>query len=274
MIHAASRGALVTLRERFEAVAARFSTSDGLSELARELHAVAELLIAQPRLRRALADASTAPAGRSGLADRLLEGKIGPSSLQVIRDTVSLRWSSPWDLLDSLGIIADEALFRGAESDGSLDRVEDELFRFERVLDAQAELSVLLDEATATPARRIELLSSVLSDKVHRITRELLEHAVTSRRKHTVGAAIDELLEAASRRRDRSVAKVVSAVELSFEQQSRLTAALTDLYHRPISVRTALDPAIRGGLVVRVGDEIIDGSVAARLIQVRSALAG
>ena len=46
------------------------------------------------------------------------------------------------------------------------------------------------------------------------------------------------------------------------------------MYGREISVRTALDPAVRGGLVVRVGDELIDGSIATRFTEARSTLAG
>jgi F-type H+-transporting ATPase subunit delta len=133
---------------------------------------------------------------------------------------------------------------------------------------------VLLDEATVPPQRRIQLLDALVADRVHPITGELLRHAITSRRKNTVRLAIDDLLAGAAKRRNRSVAKVVSAVELSAAQQDRLTTALSELYHRPISVRTGVDPAIRGGLVVRVGDEIIDGSVTARMLQARTALAG
>jgi F-type H+-transporting ATPase subunit delta len=70
------------------------------------------------------------------------------------------------------------------------------------------------------------------------------------------------------------VAKVVSAVELSAAQAARLTSTLTEMYRRPISVRIAIDPSVRGGLVVRIGDEIIDGSIAARMLQARTALAG
>jgi F-type H+-transporting ATPase subunit delta len=133
---------------------------------------------------------------------------------------------------------------------------------------------VLLDEATVPPQRRIQLLDSLVDGKVHPITGELLRHTITSRRKQTMPLAIDDLLAEAARRRNRSVAKVVSAVELSAAQENRLTAALSELYHRPISVRTAIDPAVRGGLVVRIGDEIIDGSVTARMLQARTALAG
>ena len=70
----------------------------------------------------------------------------------------------------------------------------------------------------------------------------------------------------------RSIARVVSAVPLSDAQESRLAAALTAIYGRAMSVRTALDPHVQGGLVVRVGDEVIDGSVATRFAAARAAL--
>ena len=274
MIHSASRASLAELQQRLEAVTGRFSTADGLIGLAQEVHAVAQLLAAQPRLRRTLSDASTPAEWRTGLASQLLGGKVGASTVQAVGDAVSLRWSSQWDLVDALELVAADALFVAAENAGVLDQIEDELFRFERILDGRSELAVLLDEATVNPQRRIQLLDALVADKVHPITAELLRNAISSRRKHTVRLAIDDLLAAAAKRRNRSVAKVMSAVPLSAEQEDRLTAALSESYHRPISVRTAIDPAVRGGLVVRIGDEIIDGSVAARLLQARTALTG
>ncbi len=275
MIHSsASRESLAALQQRLEAVTGRFSTPDGLTGLAQDVHAVAQLLAVQPRLRRTLADGSTAPERRADLAERLLDGKVSASALQVVRDAVALRWSTSWDLVDGLEQVAADSLFAAAESEQALDRVEDELFRFERILDGGSELSVLLDESATSPQRRIELLETLVADKAHPITTELLRHAITSRRKSTVRLAIDDLLVEAARRRNRSVAKVVSAVELTAAQAARLTSTLTELYHRPISVRIAIDPSVRGGLVVRIGDEIIDGSIAARMMQARTALAG
>jgi F-type H+-transporting ATPase subunit delta len=70
------------------------------------------------------------------------------------------------------------------------------------------------------------------------------------------------------------VARVISATPLSDDQQARLVAALNDMYGRKISLRTAVDADVKGGLVVRVGDEVIDGSIATRLGSARAALAG
>jgi F-type H+-transporting ATPase subunit delta len=272
--HAASRQALAALRERLDSVTARFSTAEGMTGLAQELYSVVDLLIAQPRLRRTLADPSTAPDKRADLAGALFDDRIGASSVQLVRVAVSQRWSSPWDFLDALETTADDVLFGAAEHNGELDEVEDELFRFERVLDAESRLTTALDDAAAEPERRIALLRDVLGGKVSPISMVLLEHAVASRRKHTLTLALDDLLELAAARRNRSMARVISAVELSAAQQSRLAAALSELYGRPINIRAAVDPAVRGGLVIRVGDEVIDGSIAARLASARTALAG
>ena len=274
MKHAASRQALATLRERLDGVTGRFSTAQGMTGLAQELYAVVDLLIRQPRLRRTLADPSTPAEGRADLAGTLFDDKIGTSSVQVVRDAVSLRWSSPWDLLDALETMADDVLFGAAEQEGVLDEVEDELFRFGRVLDAESRLTATLDDATADAERRTALLREVLGDKVHPITRTLLEYAVASQRKRIVTFGIDNLLELAAARRGRSMARVISAVELTGGQKSRLAAALTAMYGRPIDIRTAVDPTVRGGVVIRVGDEVIDGSIAARLASARTALAG
>ncbi|MEO6703944.1 MAG: F0F1 ATP synthase subunit delta [Jatrophihabitantaceae bacterium] len=274
MIHSASREALTELRGRLTAATARFSTTEGLAGLSDELYGVSRVLFGEPRLRRALADPSTEAARRAELAGRLLDGKISASAMQIVRDAVSMRWSAPWDLVDSLELLADEVLFAAADDAGCIDQVEDELFRFERIVADQPQLMVLLDEPLTTTERKVQLLDSVVAAKVHPISRELLKHAVSSHRKHSVTLAIDDLLQAAAQRRDRSVAKVVSAVELTAGQQDRLIAALSELYGRPISVRTSIEPSVRDGLVVRIGDEVIDGSVAARLTQARNAMVG
>jgi F-type H+-transporting ATPase subunit delta len=288
MIHAASRSALAELRERLNTVLPdlsnpvfnwipllrRFEDDSRHRELADELYAAAELLGKQPRLRRALGDPSTDASGRAELARSLLGDQVGDVAMGLIADAVALRWSSPWDLTDALEILADDALLAAAEQDGQLDTVEDELFRFERILADSGELGAALDEAGVPAERRRGLLQSLLGQKVHPITAQLLEHAVTSGRRPTLWLAIDDLLQASAARRERSVARVLSATELTPEQTERLATALTRLYGREINVRTAVDQKVKGGLVVRVGDEVIDGSVASRLAAARAAFAG
>jgi F-type H+-transporting ATPase subunit delta len=274
MMRAASRDALDALRDQEHAVFGGHKSEKALTGLAGELYAVADLLVSQPRLRRTLGDPASAPEARVQLAARIFEGRVGQQAFDLTKAAVALRWSTPWDLTDALEGVGDDALFAAAEKGKSLDQVEDELFRFERVLDANGDAVALLDEQTVDPARRNQLLDSLLEGKVSPITLALLHHAVASQRKRSLILAIDDLLDKAAARQDRYVARVISAVPLTSAQQKRLASTLSEIYGRAISVRTALDPDIEGGLVVRVGDEVIDGSIAGRFARARAALAG
>ncbi len=272
-MQSASREASAGLRAQVESVLGRFSSTDGLAGLADELYSIGGLLNAQPRLRRRLADPASSAEARKGLAEQLLQGKVSASALSVAGEAVSQRWSTAWDLVDALEASGDDVLFAAAEKAGVIDEVEDELFRFERIIDAESGLATLLDEVTATPERRVGLLDQVVGGKVHPLTLALIRHAVVAQRKRSIRLALDDLIEAAGVRRERYVARVISAVPMTDQQQSALADQLSDLYGRRIEVRYAIDPSIRGGLVVRVGDEVIDGSIASRMAQIRSAFA-
>jgi F-type H+-transporting ATPase subunit delta len=273
-LRSASREAVAILGRRRDEILGAGASQEVLSTVASELYSVAALLVAQSRLRRVLGDAASDPEGRAQFAGSLLQGQVGAQTVEIVKVAVAQRWSSPWDLTEALERAGDDSLFASAESQGLLDTVEDELFRFERILDGAGELAELLDEQGVDAGRRNALLDSVVAGKVHPITLQLLHHAVGSARKTGINLAIDDLLDVAAARKAQSVARVASPIELTAEQQSRLAAVLTELYGRPINVRTAVDPSIRGGLVVRVGDELIDGSITTRLLQARSALAG
>lgn len=273
-MRSASREALASLRRHREENLGRDASAETLTGLAGDLYAVAGVLAGQPRLRRMLGDPASSPDARAQLLGGLLRGKVSEHAQAMAEAAVRERWSSPWDLTDSLELAGDDALFTAAERAGVIDEVEDELFRFGRILDDQSQLTTLLDETSVDATRRITLLDGVIGGRVQPITKALLDNAVISERKRSILLAIDDLLDEAADLRARSIARVVSAAELTSAQQERLTAALSTMYGRAISLRTAVDPDVRGGLVIYVGDEVIDGSIAARLAAARTALAG
>ena len=271
VLQSASREALGAATARLDEHIDTARAAD-LKRLADDLFAVVGLLGREHALRRALADPATPSEARGGLADRLFDGKIGRPALDVVSDMVKSRWSRAGDLLEGLESLARVAAFGVAEKDGSLDRVEDELFRFGRILDREPELSRLLSN-TATPVdKRLGLLRDVLVEKVTPVTATLLEQVVRNPRSRNLDVAAEELSELAAARRDRYVAHVRTPVRMTGEQEQRLTDSLTRLYGRPISLQVELDPDLLGGLVVRVGGELIDGSVAGRLAAARRAL--
>jgi F-type H+-transporting ATPase subunit delta len=281
MIHGASRQSIAAVRRRLnemleQRAASRQPAADAAAanqQLADELDLVAQLLAAQPRLRRALADPATDAQLRGRLIRSLLEGKVSDGTLDLVALAASQRWSAPWDLADAMSVLSDDVLLISADQTDQLDEVEDELFRFERILADNGALVAALDDLNASVQRRLTLLRDVLSNKVNPITYALIAHSIISARKTNLQLALDGLLEASAVRRNRSVARVLSASEMTEEQIERLSSALSGLYGRPISVRSAVDPAVKGGLEVRVGEELIDGTVASRLAAARATLA-
>jgi F-type H+-transporting ATPase subunit delta len=264
----ASRAALAAARERLESRLGGTSVADR-DRVGEDLGAVAEVLSEQPVLRRHLADAAAPEQARRQMLETLFGGKVSRTSLRILHDVVLSRWSRPLDLVDGVEELAWQALLAFAERDGCLDEVEDELFRFGRILVAQPRLAALLVEETAPAARRVELLNTVLSGRARPVTRRLLEQAVRNPRRRSISEIVEKLVDRAAARRARSVAYVTAAGPLSAAQEQRLSDVLNQIYRRPISVKIDIDPELVGGLVIRVGDEVIDGSVAARLGQAR-----
>jgi F-type H+-transporting ATPase subunit delta len=268
LMQAASREALGAATGRLDAHVDSSSAAE-LASLGDDLFAVLRLLNGEPALRRALADPSTDAGARSSLADRLFNGKIGRTALDTVSDLVSSRWSRSADLEDALETLARRATLGVAEKNNTLDDVEDELFRFGRILDREPRLATLVGDRSTPVEGRVGLLKQVLGGKVSATTATLLEQTVRVPQARGLDRAAEELSELAAARRDRYVAHVRTPVRLSADQEGRLAESLTRLYGRPISLQVELDPGLLGGLVVKVGDELIDGSVAGKLAAAR-----
>jgi F-type H+-transporting ATPase subunit delta len=281
-MHASSRAALAEVRERLEELSRpasgllerakervtgqpRASSAADLTGLADELFAVARLLDGQPSLRRALSDPGARPDDRAGLARRLLTGKVSGATLDLVEAMARQRWSRPLDLVEAAETLGVEAAFDAADAQGELDGVEDELFRFGRIVAADPDLSRVLSDRTGSVPGKIELLDRLLGRKVSPVTALLLRNVLTGPHVGHAETAIEQLSETASARRGRSVAFVTSAVALSDAQEQRLTQILGRLYGRTVGLQVTVDPDVLGGLIIRVGDEVIDGSVLHRL---------
>lgn len=270
-MHAASRQSLAEARKSLEQLASKAKPEE-LAALGGELFAVARLLGEDRALRRALADPATDREAREGLAERLLQGKISPTALDVLKGLAGARWSAPRDLGDALVTLARSALLTVAEQDGCIEEVEDELFRFGRILDAEPELRTSLSARDVPPAKRAELMSNLLHGKVKPVTLQLLDNTVRGSDGRHLDSDIEALAVEAASRRGRSVAQVTSAVALSSTQRTRLSDVLSRIYAQPVGLQVEVDPDLLGGMRIRVGDEVIDGSVASRLAEAKQKL--
>ncbi|HLU56529.1 MAG TPA: F0F1 ATP synthase subunit delta [Pseudonocardia sp.] len=271
VLQAASRESLATATDRLNAYADSAGAAD-LQRLGDELFAITRLLDEQRSLRRLLADPSSPEASRTGLLERLVGQQVAEPTLDFARGLAASRWSRPGDLVSAFEALARQALLAVAEKDGSLDDVEDQLFRFGRVLDREPELAALLADTTRPADGRIALLDRLIEGKVSPVVAGLLRHSVRLPRDRHLDVVCEELAELAAARRDRSIARVTTPVALSPEQEQKLVDSLNRLYGRPMSLQIELDPSILGGLVVQVGGEVIDGSVASKLAAARRSL--
>jgi len=264
----ASRASLEAARERLDAAVDGLDR-DELTKLSDELYAVADLLDRERRLRRNLADQGSPESSRRHLIEAVLEGKIGSRSLEMLSELVASRWSRPLDLVIAVEELAGQAMLAVAEQDSSLEDVEDDLFRFGRILNAHPTLATLLGDESRPSEDRLDLLATLLGDKAQPVTRGLLEQAVRAPRRRALENVVEQLVDRAAARRERSVALVTAAAPLSEDQERRLVDTLGRIYRRRISLQTEVDPNLLGGLVIRVGEEVIDGSVSGRLERAR-----
>jgi F-type H+-transporting ATPase subunit delta len=273
-MRSSSRVALANLSDRFRTIAKDLDNK-GLSALSSELVEVGQMLDREIVVTRYLTLPAEDAGPRVQLIERLLSGKVGDATLDVLRSAVSERWSANSDLVDAIEHVSRQALLEVAEREDKVDEIEEQLFRFSRILDAQPRLAILLGDYAVPVEGRVALLRKVLdsaSGKVNPIVSSLLIHTVELLRGQSAEKAIQFLAEVAVARRGEIVAQVGAAAELSGAQRTRLTDVLARIYGHPVSVQLQTDAELLGGLLISVADEVIDGTLASRLTAARAQL--
>jgi F-type H+-transporting ATPase subunit delta len=266
----ASRASYAGLRDRLSEVAVGPATSEQIGD---QLFAVVRLLDSEHGLRRALADSSKPSAEKEGVARRLLHGRVSEATEGLVADAAAAHWATSSDFADALEQLAIEALTMAAQYGGTLDNLEDDLFRFGRVVSAQTGLRSALIGPTG-PDAKASLLANLLTNKVSGPSLSLITQVLTHPRGRSPQAALDLAASIAAQRRAQLIAVVRVATELSAEQRRRLLDTLVAAYGHGVHLNVVHDPSVMGGVSVQIGDELIDGTAASRLAEVRRRLAG
>jgi F-type H+-transporting ATPase subunit delta len=265
-----SRASVAELEQRLEPLTASPQEAAALGD---ELFSVAGLLASQSALRRAFTDPSRSAQARSGLATTLLAGKVRDVTVTVVAAAAAARWSAPGDLTDAIEQLAVQAIVAAAEHEGRLDDLEDELFRFGRIVASQPALRIALTNPFMSAEDKRQLLTTLLADRTTPETLRLVTEAAANPLGRSLDVSLEDYARLAARRRERLVAEVHVAVPLSEPQRVRLAGALATAYGHQVHLNVVLDPRVTGGMTVRIGDELIDGSMATRLGNARRRLA-
>jgi len=293
-VNPALQGYLVAMEESLAA-------ADALAPAASELSAVAELVERSNELELALIDGSVPATARRAVLDDLLAERVRPEVRSLIHQAVTVE--PPSDLIASFHNLASRmtaAADRGAAAVdhtdhddllgrlGSrnrvlgyaaavfetvtlpeLEEIEDQLFRFARTVESNRALRRALGDRDLPIALRQEVIGDLLNGKVLPATVRVVSYAVRGGRARDIVATLDALVDDAARTRGWRVAKVSAAVEVGDDQRQALSNALEHLAGHPVDLRVTLEPELVGGVVVQIGDLLIDGSTRHRLDQLR-----
>lgn len=238
---------------------------------AEELFGVAGTVGSHKGLERALTDPSRAEDDRAGLARAVFSDAVSGQVLDLLTGLGREHWSREADLGTALDELAVQSALAGAQRQGLLGVVEEQLYRVMRVLRENRDLRVALADRAHPSSRRTALAFRVFSG-VEPSVRLLIGHAVELSPGEPLVRTLTRYIDIAAERAKHLVASVTVAAPLTRQQQERLTRILAVRYGQEVSVHTAIDTSIIGGMHIRVGDDVIDGTLSARIKEVRQAL--
>ena len=250
---------------------------DGISAgerapVVRDVLALAGLLSREPRLRSSLTDPSVPAEAKRSLLESLVGGRVATGTVPVVLAVVENQRLRGRDVVEVLEGVAAQALLDVAEAEGSLADVEDELFRFGRMVDGEPALRSALTDPAIRGSRKRELVEDLLSGKADPLAVLLLGHLVEQDRARDLSRMVGEILEEAAGRRGAAVAEVRTAVSLDQDRRGRLAETLEQVTGKRVQLRVVVDPDVVGSLAVRIGDEVYDGTIRRQLELMRERL--
>jgi F-type H+-transporting ATPase subunit delta len=249
-------------------------SSTQCTEVSAELFNVLLSLQSSGALRRAITDPARDHEAKSALVTDLFGKSLSQSTLDLMIQLVALRWSRTSDVVHAVDQLAVEAEATAANSDDSLDQVEEELFSFSKVLIANNDLRQVLNSSLDSGDHKAELIKTIFGGKYKPSSVRLLEQLVRVLQRRSIELALLAFIDGVTARHNRLRAVVRSRVDLSPAQREKLAATLTKQMGQPVHISVEIDASVIGGIEVRFADEIIDGTISHRLAEAGRALAG
>ncbi len=164
------------------------------------------------------------------------------------------------------------ALLEVATAECELERVGDELFQIARAFESSPELRNVLTDPRLPIDRKQAVVDDLLGGKTSSLAVNLVNFVVGVGMASDLPAIADRLAERSVAERNKVLAEVRTAVVLDDKSIGRLSKALSQATGKDVEVKTIVDPSIVGGIVARVGDMVIDGSLSHRMQELRETL--
>ena len=268
-----SRISLAVTRTQFEKLISNIDAA-GASEFSSDLFGIVKVLDSSIALRRALSDFSRNESAKIALSKEVFAGIENGIAFTLLSTMVGLKWSSPRDIGDVIELLGVEAKSVAVEKDSHLEQLESEIFAFAQILAKSSDLRAAFAVHSRSEVKKSALVSALLSGKTLQASIDLISFLVDHPRGRNLENGLEEFADAISARKARAIAHVVSANPLTTEQTARLTQALTKMMNQEIRVNVSIEKEVLGGLSIRIADELIDGTLIARLAQADRLLSG
>lgn len=258
-------------RAALQTATAALSSQTGVTlQTAEQLLAAGRAIAGSPQLRALLADPAVSEADTATIVDRVF-GSLDAPAKSLLLTAAGSRWSSPSDLVDGIEELGIRA---AAASSSSTASVESELFAFQAAITSDNELELAVGSKLGDTEGKAAIVDTLLGGKSDPATLAIVRHLVQSPRGRRIGASLRNAAQIVAESDGGVVATVTAATQPTAAQLTKLSSTLAAQYGRTPRINLVLDPSIIGGLRVQVGDDVIDGSIAARLQDLRIQLAG
>ncbi|MEI6294830.1 MAG: F0F1 ATP synthase subunit delta [Actinomycetes bacterium] len=267
-----SRQSLASLRSALDEKLKGLSPDD-CAAISNDLFRALTALNSSVGLRRAFTDPSRDAQSKAVLVNDLFDKSLSKSVLFLLLEAVSQRWSSSADIASAVEQLAIEAEATAANGRDALDRVQDELFIFGRILGENRELRQVLGDRMGSVAGKHELVDSLFSAKAETSTTRLLSQMVNGLAGRSIDSVLAVYQDGVAARRNRLIVLVTTSAALTAGQSEKLKQVMSAQAGQPVHLNFHIDPAVLGGVSIRFADEMVDGTISTRLAEAGRALA-
>ncbi|RFA20276.1 F0F1 ATP synthase subunit delta [Subtercola boreus] len=236
-----------------------------------DLFAAGRIIGESAQFRGLLGDPSTEPSEKRALISAVFANRLGADALSLLTAITTAHWSTPDELLAGIEEIALRVIATTAPADVS---IEAELFSFGAAVSSDAGLELAIGSSLGTPQAKVSLINALLEGKASEQTAVIVRHLVQQPRGRRIAELLGNAANIVADASNQSIAFVTSASPIAPAQLDRLRSALGRSYGRELKINQIVDPSVLGGLRVQIGDDVIDGSIEARLNDLRQKLAG
>ena len=232
-----------------------------------ELFAVGRALHDSPALLRALGDDSADKKALTTLIDSVFGG-VQAGTKKLIHQLVDNPWSKPVDLLEGV----EEIAIRLAATTASGD-IAGELLSVDRVIKAQPNVQLALSGKRAPAEAKRAMVESLFGKKISAEALAIVLHLVIQPRNRRITESITRAAGIVCDQRGDGLAEVRVATAIGDQQVKTIATMLEAQYGRPHYIDQVVDQAMVGGIRIRVGDHVMDQSVATQLADMKRQLA-